>query len=415
MKLKDLRERVKGGKLDPLSKMGKSKLTGQEIATYYRKNPKAKQAARDPMVKKAIELALDLGGNQTLAVKEIEKMKKGLSKNSAVMSALRTANEDMTSTSSVAMPEIPLGRKHKVMKRKELEEAVLGHDFGTNPFSKKEAEEAKKLAKQYNVKVIKPKNPKSKNHLQFQGGVRNLQAFYRNLQMIMNESVKLSRPAKGQRTLTIDFSKAPNPKKAKDKTMSIAKKHNITTGKPKKPQSKDDVEFTGSKKAMTLFGREFNLAGRTGLLEGKKENKKAQIEKIKLMRKVKATTRGQKIALGDLLAMTSPKVLEGMFKRNPRGFMMMLQKMNPKRDKLTKADYIVDGQFVSDLGVLSKDQTKQLERDVKRLTELNEETILYRVKDIQKPELDKFKSSARLMKLKINIKLRVIKTNFILF
>ena len=147
MRLKDLRERVKGGKLDPLSKMGKSKLTGQEIAMYYRKNPKAKQAARDPMVKKAIELALDLGGNQTLAVKEIEKMKKGLSKNSAVASALRTANEEMTGTSSVAMPDgIPLG---KVKRRKDLEEAVLGHDFGTNPFSKKEAEEAKKLAKQY--------------------------------------------------------------------------------------------------------------------------------------------------------------------------------------------------------------------------------------------------------------------------
>ena len=101
-----------------------------------------------------------------------------------------------------------------------------------------------------------------------------------------------------------------------------------------------------------------------------------------------------------------------MFKQNPRGFMTMLQKMNPKRDKLTKADYIVDGQFVSDLGILSKDQTKQLDKDLKRLkisdtnesTSLNEETILYRVKDIQKPELDKFKSSARLMKLKINIK-----------
>ena len=43
MNFEDLRERVKGGKLDPLSKMGKSKLTGQEIAMYYRKNPKAKQ------------------------------------------------------------------------------------------------------------------------------------------------------------------------------------------------------------------------------------------------------------------------------------------------------------------------------------------------------------------------------------
>ena len=328
MRLKDLRERVKGGKLDPLSKMGKSKLTGQEIAMYYRKNPKAKQAARDPMVKKAIELALDLGGNQTLAVKEIEKMKKGLSKNSAVASALRTANEEMTGTSSVAMPDgIPLG---KVKKRKELEEGVG--------------------------------------------------------------------------TITIDFSNAPNPKRAKEKTIDIAKRYMIKVGKPKKPRSKDDVAFTGSKQAMKLFGKEFNLAGKTGLLEGKKENKKAQIEKIKLMRKVKATTRGQKIALGDLLAMTSPKVLEGMFKQNPRGFITMLNKMNPKRDKLTKADYIVDGQFVSDLGILSKDQTKQLDKDLKRLGGLNEETILYRVKDIQKPELDKFKSSARLMKLKINIK-----------
>ena len=192
MRLKDLQERVKGGKLDPLSKMGKSKLTGQEIATYYRKNPKAKQAARDPMVKKAIELALDLGGNQTLAVKEIEKMKKGLSKNSAVASALRTANEEMTGTSSVAMPDgIPLG---KVKKRKELEES-------------------------------------------------------------RDKSVRLSRPAKGQRTLTIDFSKAPNPKKAKDKTMSIAKKHNIKTGKPEKPRSKDDIEFTGSKRRCFHSGK----------------------------------------------------------------------------------------------------------------------------------------------------------------
>ena len=106
-----------------------------------------------------------------------------------------------------------------------------------------------------------------------------------------------------------------------------------------------------------------------GLREGKRDNKKAQIEKIKLMRKVKATTRGQKTALGDLLAMTSPKVLESMFKQNPRGFVTMLKKMNPNRDKLTKADYIVDGQFVSDRGVLSKDQTKQLDKDLKRLRE----------------------------------------------
>ena len=333
MRLKDLRERVKGGKLDPLSKMGKSKLTGQEIATYYRKNPKAKQAARDPMVKKAIELALDLGGNQTLAVKEIEKMKKGLSKNSAVVSALRTANEEMTGTSSVAMPEIPLG---KVLKRKKDLEESTG-------------------------------------------------------------------------TITIDFSKAPNPKKAKEKTIAIAKRYMIKVGKPKKPQSKDDVAFTGSKQAMKLFGKEFNLAGKTGLLENKEklspakaQYKKFNIMRTQLYRKVKAKTKAHKFGIDDLMQMvSSPKVIEDMYKQNPRGFTRMLDKMYPnEKDKLTKMDFTVLGDFVDARGKVIKGQGDKVEES----TSLNEETILYRVKDIQKPELDKFKSSARLMKLKINIK-----------
>ena len=74
-------------------------------------------------------------------------------------------------------------------------------------------------------------------------------------------------------TITIDFSKAPNPKKAKEKTIAIAKKHRIKVGKPKKPKSKDDVAFTGSKRAMQLFGKEFNLAGNTGMLEDVEEDK----------------------------------------------------------------------------------------------------------------------------------------------
>ena len=88
-----LEERVKDGKLDPLSKMGKSKLTGSEINQYYRDNPKQKAAARDKSVKKAIELALDLSGATNYAIKEIEKFKKGLSRHPAVKLALRHANE----------------------------------------------------------------------------------------------------------------------------------------------------------------------------------------------------------------------------------------------------------------------------------------------------------------------------------
>ena len=90
---KAVNERVKDGKLDPLSKMGKSKLTGSEINQYYRDNPKQKAAARDKSVKKAIELALDLSGATNYAIKEIEKFKRGLSKHPAVKLALRHANE----------------------------------------------------------------------------------------------------------------------------------------------------------------------------------------------------------------------------------------------------------------------------------------------------------------------------------
>ena len=89
----EIDEKVKDGKLDPLSKMGKSKLTGSEVQTYYKDNPKQKMAAKDKSVKKAIELALDLSGNMNYAMKEIEKIKRGLSRLPAVKLALRHANE----------------------------------------------------------------------------------------------------------------------------------------------------------------------------------------------------------------------------------------------------------------------------------------------------------------------------------
>ena len=68
------------------SNMSGSKLTGQEISTYFRKNPKAKAG------KKAVEFALDHGGAMNFAIKGIEKMKKGLSKHPEVKKALNYAN-----------------------------------------------------------------------------------------------------------------------------------------------------------------------------------------------------------------------------------------------------------------------------------------------------------------------------------
>ena len=113
---------------------------------------------------------------------------------------------------------------------------------------------------------------------------------------------------------------------------------------PGSPAQKKIINQINRRRKLLNIGQSWG----EGLEEGKAENKKAQIERIKLMRKVKITTRGQKTALADLLAMTSPKVLEGMFKQNPKGFQMMLKKINPKKDKLSKADYMVDGQEIKE-------------------------------------------------------------------
>ena len=100
------------------------------------------------------------------------------------------------------------------------------------------------------------------------------------------------------------------------------------------------------------------------LAEGTKDRAKFKMDSIKLMRRVKATNKGHKIAIEDLLTMAPYKVLEGMFKKNPRGFIDMLMKMNPKRDKLQVGDYMIDGRFVAPNGnLLSVDQTKKLTED----------------------------------------------------
>lgn len=82
-----------GGKLkegNMKERMDQSKLTGQEISVYFRKNP-----VKDKIVKKAVEFALDHGGAMSYAIKGIEKIKRGLSKHPEVKKALRYANESV--------------------------------------------------------------------------------------------------------------------------------------------------------------------------------------------------------------------------------------------------------------------------------------------------------------------------------
>ena len=81
----------KDGKVNALGPYGKMKLTGMEVNAYFKKNK-----VKDPEVKKAVEVALDLSGADTIARKEIAKFYgSAMLKKKEVQNALKYANEQV--------------------------------------------------------------------------------------------------------------------------------------------------------------------------------------------------------------------------------------------------------------------------------------------------------------------------------
>ena len=68
----------------------------EDIEELFPELLEAKSKFQKPQIKKAVAIALKMGGNMTGAVKQIEKMKKGLSDDPEVKAALRMANEEVT-------------------------------------------------------------------------------------------------------------------------------------------------------------------------------------------------------------------------------------------------------------------------------------------------------------------------------
>ena len=313
MKFRDISERVKGGKLDPLSKMGKQKLTGREISQYYRDNPKAKQAAKDPLIKKAIELALDLGGAYSYAVKEIGKLNRNLPRHPEVKKALQTANESVNEIS-----EAHFATYHTPNQKKSMKDFIAL---------------AKKMPGVSDVTSEKQKN------------------------------------SRGQPIFRTSY-------KTDNRTADKLQKQQSALEKKYKEESVETEMTSTSSVAMPEIplGRKHKVMKRKDLEEVTRQEVDAMKKVSKDMQKVLVSY--QKIAnMGD-------KELKNTI--HNKSYKQVLD----ARDSILKM-----------IGTLN---TKMILR--KEGTELNEEVILYRIKDIQKPELDKFKSSARLMKLKINIK-----------
>jgi len=108
----------KDGKVNPLGPYGKMKLTGQEVANYFRKNK-----VSDAKVKKAVEVALDMSGADTIARQEIKKFYGDkILKSKEVQNALQYANEE-TIIERMKMKDI--FKKHK----RELTKAYKSGDL----------------------------------------------------------------------------------------------------------------------------------------------------------------------------------------------------------------------------------------------------------------------------------------------
>ena len=89
----------KDGKVDALGPYGRSKLTGSEIAQYFKKNK-----VKDAKIKKAVEVALDLGGAMSVAQKAIKKFYgNSVLRNKDVQRALKHANESFEMNQLVGM------------------------------------------------------------------------------------------------------------------------------------------------------------------------------------------------------------------------------------------------------------------------------------------------------------------------
>ena len=128
----------KDGKVNPLGPYGKQKLTGQEVAQYFRKNK-----VSDSKIKKAVEVALDLGGAMDIATKEIKKFYGDkILKSKEVQGALKFANEE--TVSEKFKPYIPKGSERVT---------DLYIQFrGDEKQSKKDFEQAKKIVSAYSKK-----------------------------------------------------------------------------------------------------------------------------------------------------------------------------------------------------------------------------------------------------------------------
>ena len=396
----------------------------QELKELARKES-LNEISQQAMIQKAIDIASSMGGNMTGAVKRIEKIKRGLSKNKNVANALRLANEEVVSEKF--KPYLPKGSERVI---------DMYIQFRGNG-EEKDFAKAKKMVMDYSKKHkldIKD-HPRNKVFGTPQEG---------------SSAYKLSIYAK--------FTKDPNhdlaPLYKQLSTLKTAEDHGGGYAEPIKEETVSENYRTAARHGMGTEGKkearvglELDYYDKTGAKHmGKivkkdskgytvKDDKTGKMHTFVYHDRVKAKKFLQQ---GDNI---QEKVEYAEYKfRNKRDAQKALDYF--KSQQLIKLDINDDGLSQGELAIDAgkKDMTKQHKEVLKKFkpkvltTEmasaqqaaiaiakkkknesvmdayrdmweenLNEEMITYRVKKMQRPEEEKFKKSAKMMGLKITM------------
>ncbi len=307
----------------------------------------------DPKILKAIEVAMKMGGNMTGAVKAIEKIKKGLSKHKDVSNALRYANEE------VNMSPIKVVFNEGMSK-------LLSPAQQAGVLKKWNEPEDSTFAKEVysNAKIANKKDFIVTSHPVKDGD------YYLSLLGNKKEGELDNELVKANTNMNADIRKiCAKWSKSKDRGYNPAGMAYLEIEKELCDKKYNNFAAADTMVRDVVWGMVEDLMKMKIISEGTQKEDTVITE-------MSAKSFNQKAKTKPVRKLPKVKVEEGVMDAEP------LKDKYPFQKKFS-----VEQSF------------REMFEE-----ELKEETIVYRVKGIQKPETDKFNQSAKMMKLKISFK-----------
>jgi uncharacterized protein (DUF433 family) len=391
--LKESKVLDKDGKVNALGPYGKMKLTGSDVTQYFRKNK-----VSDANVKKAVEVALDLSGADTVARKEIAKFYgKAMLKNKDVQKALQYANESVVNFEVNELSEELLNEKNLMPAIQKIVSDKGAAKVGgvmLDMFTASVIVKAYDAVNDNNKKKMEASNIQTLVKLaQKVMGMKEETVHEMNTKM--PEKVRTQILTHMNRLMDLPYG-SPAFKKEKKEMEALQKKYAIKKESVK--ESKMSDLFLDISQGMTAkeIAKEYPVS-----LQQAKEFLKDYYSQKKKPLKMGEVTEGKYAKYSDLLMKKAKLVAQGPVATKEVGDIN--KKIAAEIKKLGIKEGVMDDEPLKDKYPFQKKFSVESTFREMYEAELKEEMITYRVKGMQKPEEDKFNQSAKLMKLKITM------------